>query len=85
MTVLYTSITLDNTTYYAEKFDYNLGVALANNRTLANNANFMQNRSLLRVQIESSNIAITEVQDIFSAQKCLDNAKYLIDNPNLFN
>lgn len=81
----YTVTKLQNFTYYSESFDYSLAVSLANNRQLANNKNFMSNRSILRTNIESASIAITENEDIFSAQKCLTSAKWLIDNPNLFN
>jgi hypothetical protein len=85
MSVLYTSTTLQNFTYYSESFDYSLAVSLATNRQLANNQNFMSNRSILRTNLDSAKQSIEEALDIFAAQKCLDNAKYLVDNPNLFN
>lgn len=85
MTVLYTSTTLQNFTYYSESFDYSLAVSLATNPTLADNENFMGSRNTLRVNINSAGTSITEQQDIYAAQKCLDNCAYLINNPNLFN
>ena len=85
MTVLYTSKTLQNFTYYSESFDYSLAVRLAVNPTLSDNENFMNNRSELRTLIDSANTAISEMQDIYAAQQSLSNANYLINNPNLFN
>lgn len=85
MVVLYTSTSLQNFTYYSESFDYSLAVSLATNPTLADNENFMNSRNTLRVLIDSSNTAITELEDIYASQKCLTSAKWLIDNPNLFN
>lgn len=82
----YTVTQLINTTYYSESFDYSLSLSLAGNRQLANNKNFMQNKSLLRCNIDSANEAIgVEMNDIYAAQKALDNCFYLINNPNLFN
>lgn len=81
---VYTSTQLINTTYYSESFDYSLAVSLAKNKQLANNKNFMSSRSILRTNIESANQSIEESFDIYAAQKCLDNAKYLVDNPKSF-
>jgi hypothetical protein len=85
MTVLYTSTTLQNFTYYSESFDYGLAVSLATNPTLADNENFMGSRNTLRVLIDSSNTSITEMNDIYASQRNLTSAKWLIDNLNLFN
>jgi hypothetical protein len=85
MTVLYTSTTLQNFTYYSESFDYSLAVSLAGNPTLSDNENFVGSRNTLRVCLDSAETAITQLQDIYAAQQQLSNAKYLIDNPNLFN
>jgi len=85
MTVLYTSTTLQNFTYYSESFDYGLAVSLATNPTLADNENFVGSRNTLRVCLDSAATSISQMQDLFAAQQQLSNAKYLIDNPNLFN
>jgi hypothetical protein len=85
MTVLYTSTTLQNFTYYSESFDYGLAVSLATNPSLSDNENFVGSRNTLRVCLDSANSAIEQMQDIFASQQQLSNAKYLLDNPNLFN
>lgn len=85
MTVLYTSTTLQNFTYYSEAFDYSLGVSLSQNPTLADNENFVGSRDTLRTLLDSADTAISQLQDIYAAQQCLTSATYLINNPNLFN
>ena len=84
MALLYTSTQLIATTYYSENFDYGLSNQMANNRQLANSRNFMQSKNILRINIDSSNTAVSEMQDIYASQRCLDNCKYLMDNTNLF-
>lgn len=81
----YTSTQLINTTYYSEQFAYEKVVELSKNRNVANNSNFMDYFGILRTNIDSANNAISELEDIYASQNCLDKCKYLIDNPTLFN
>lgn len=85
MVVLYTSTTLQNFTYYSEALDYSLAVSLASNPSLSDNENFVDSRNTLRVCLDSAATSISEMQDIYASQQQLSNAKYLLDNPNLFN
>ena len=83
---LYDPVTiLKDFTYYGESFYYSLALSLSNYPTLANSPNFMSNRSALRTLLDSSSEAIIEMQDILSSQQSLDNATFLINNPNVFN
>ena len=68
----------------SEIFDFNLSLDMAQNRNLINNDNFMENKNILRVEIDSAYDAISDFQGIYASQQCLNSAKYLIDNPNLF-
>lgn len=62
---------------YNESFDYGLTQLLAGNPLLINDNNFYQNKSDLRVNIDSGNQALELAGDTFAAQQAYDRATEL--------
>ncbi len=84
--VLYTSTQLTGFTDYSEQFDYDLSTMLAANPLLVNDNSFWENKSKLRLLINSGNNAIVYSSDIVSAQLCYDEAtKLRLSSPYYFN
>lgn len=85
-TVLYEKSFLTGFTLYNEAFDYQLTQVLSGNPLLINDHNFFNNKSQLRVSIDSGNQAIFLAADIFGAQQCYDRATNLrLNSPYFFN
>lgn len=76
-TVLYSKSTLVGLTSFNEDFDYQLTQLLSGNPLLWNDADFWQNKSNLRTEIDSGDQAISRAADIFGAQQCYDRATRL--------
>ena len=73
-------------TQFNESFDYGLTQMLTANPMLINNNDFFQNKSELRVCIDSGNQALSLVGDLFAAQQCYDRAtNFRLDSRYLFN
>jgi len=72
--VLYDTDGTYGLTSYNEDFDYGLTTVLAANPLLINDNSFKQNKSNLRLFIDSGDLAITRSSDIISAQLCYDQA-----------
>lgn len=64
-------------TMYNETFDYGLTTVLASNPLLVNDNSFKQNKSDLRVYIDSGDNAAVRSSDIVSAQLCYDQATWI--------
>ena len=75
--VLYTVTGVYGLTSYNEDFDYGLTTLLAANQLLVNDNSFKDNKSNLRLFIDSGDNAITRSSDIVSAQLCYDQATNL--------
>lgn len=73
---------LQNFTGYAESFLYNLSQSQEANRDLM--PSYFENKSLLRTLVDFANESVDTGNDIFSSQKALDAAGYIIANQNLF-
>jgi hypothetical protein len=87
--VLYESgVALQGFTLYNETFYFSLTQmqAMANNvpPNIISDSNYYTNKSILRVEIDSGNNAITLGNDIVTAQGCYNRATYLSSNQNLF-
>jgi hypothetical protein len=84
--VLYNKQFLLGYTLYNESFDYHLTQVLSGNPLLINDNNFFENKSQLRVSIDSGNQALTFAADIFAGQQCYDRATNLrLNSPYFFN
>lgn len=84
--VLYNKQFLLGYTQYNESFDYQLTQVLSGNPLLINDNNFFENKSQLRVSIDSGNQALTFATDIFAGQQCYDRATNLrLNSPYFFN
>jgi hypothetical protein len=84
--VLYNKQFLLGYTLYNESFDYHLTQVLSGNPLLINDNNFFENKSQLRVSIDSGNQALTFATDIFAGQQCYDRATNLrLNSPYFFN
>lgn len=75
--VLYTKTTKYGFTLYNETFDYGLTQLLAGNPLLINDNNFFSNKSLLRVNIDDGDNAISFAGDLYAAQQSYDRATEL--------
>ena len=84
--VLYDADGTYGLTSYNEDFDYGLTTVLASNPLLINDNSFKQNKSNLRLFIDSGDLAIERASDIISAQLCYDQATVLrLKSEYLFN
>jgi len=75
--VLYDLTDVYGLTQYNEEFDYGLSTVLASNPLLVNDNSFKQNKSDLRMYIDSGDKAVARSSDITSAQLCYDQATWL--------
>lgn len=75
--ILYTSTGLYGLTGFNEDFDYTLTSVLASNPLLINDNSFKENKTNLRLFIDSGDQAVTRSTDIVSAQQCYDQATIL--------
>jgi hypothetical protein len=71
-------------TQYAEQFYYQLTQGQQAQPTLLNDQEYFQNKSKLRVLIDSCNQAISVGKDIFSANTSISLYQQLIANPTLY-
>lgn len=84
---LYTKTSLAGFTLYNETFYYSLTqgqAAVGNPSYILQDQNYFNNKSKLRVLIDSGNNAVTLGYDITSAQECYDLATYMVTNQNLY-
>jgi hypothetical protein len=73
-------------TLYNETFDYQLTQVLSGNPLVINDRNFFANKSKLRVAIDSGNQALYFAVDLYSGQRCYDEATNLrLNSPYFFN
>jgi len=82
--VLYTKTETYCFTLYAETFDYSLTQDQAGNPNIVRDVEYFGNRMKLRNYIDAAEKAVQYGDDIYSAQRCLDAAKDMIDNENLY-
>lgn len=71
-------------TAYSELFLRNLTMALAGNRTLLTNKNYWSNKIKLRTLVDDAEQAVALINDQTIATQCLDEAKKLTDNIQMF-
>lgn len=84
---LYTKTILAGFTLFNETFYYSLTqgqAAVGNPSYILQDNQFFQNKSKLRVLIDSGNQSVTLGYDITSAQVCYDLATYMVTNQNNF-
>jgi len=84
---LYTKTILSGFTLYNETFYYSLTqgqAAVGNPSYILQDNQFFQNKSKLRVLIDSGDQAITLGYDITSAQECYDLATAMVTNQNIY-
>jgi len=82
---LYTKTTLAGFTLYNLTFYYSLTqgqAAISNPSYILQDNTYFQNKSRLRVLIDSGNQAVTLGYDITTAQECYDLATYMVNNQN---
>jgi len=83
-TVLYSKNGLYGFTWYNENFLYTLTQFQQNNPTVLQDTNYFNNKSKVRVLIDSGDQAIVWGNDITNAQENYDAASYFRLNENLF-
>jgi len=85
-TVLYTKSQLYVATQYAEQFYYSLTQqqAATTNLNILNDYPYFENKSKLRMLIDSAVQAVAVGLDIFSAQFCISIYQQMLNNPNLY-
>lgn len=71
-------------TGYAEQFFSGLTRSQASTPSIVADQQFYQNKSTLRVLIDSANLAISNMQSIGNAQNCIELYTPFLQNPNLF-
>lgn len=83
---LYTKSQLFAAVQYAEQLYYNLTQqqAATTNLSILNDLPYFENKSKLRLFIDSAVQAISVGNDIFSAQFCISLYQQLLNNPNLY-
>jgi len=83
---LYTKSQLFVATQYAEQFYYSLTQqqAATTNLNILNDYPYFENKSKLRMLIDSAVQAIEVGADIFSAQFCVSLYQQMLNNPNLY-
>jgi len=82
---LYTKTSLAGFTLFNETFYYSLTqgqAAISNPSYILQDNTYFQNKSRLRVLIDSGNQAVTLGYDITTAQECYDLATYMVNNQN---
>lgn len=79
-----TSLTAGIFRAYSELFLRKLTQALAANRLLITNQNYWENKIKLRTLVDDAIQGVALVNDQTIAQWCLDEAKKLTDNPQIF-
>jgi hypothetical protein len=82
---LYTKTSLAGFTLFNETFYYSLTqgqAAISNPSYILQDNTYFQNKSRLRVLIDSGNQAVTLGYDITTAQECYDLATYMVNNHN---
>ena len=82
--VLYTANKIYASTGYAEAFYYSLTQKQQSNPAFLNDQQYFENKSKLRVLIDSANQAISVGNDIFSANTAIALYQVMIQNPNLY-
>jgi len=84
--VLYTKSQLFAAVQYAEQFYYGLTQqqAATTNLNILNDYPYFENKSKLRMLIDSAVQAIAVGSDIFSAQFCISIYQQMLNNPNLY-
>lgn len=82
--VLYTKTSLVLFPLYLKTYFINLIKAQSSNEKLRDSANFYANEIKLLCSIQEAITAVTDIEDIRSAQAALDRGKKLIDNPQNF-
>lgn len=83
-TVLYSKTILYGFNIYEEAFLYSLTTAQSSNPQLVNNANYWNSKIALRVQVDDATQAITQGNDIYSAQAAYTRGTYIKDHPQIF-
>lgn len=82
--VLYSSQNVYLFTAYSEQFMYGLTQLLALSPSIPQDNQYYADKMQLRVLIDSAVNSIAIASDISSAQSCLNQAAYMIQNKNLF-
>jgi hypothetical protein len=82
--VLYTASKIYTSTGYAEQFYYQLTQQQQGDPSFLQDQQYFQNKSKLRVLIVSANQAITEGNDIFSANTAIALYQVMLQNPKLY-
>lgn len=82
--VLYTKTVLQNFYGFGAQMGYQLSQYQVSDKTLLQNRNYRQSKLNLWVSIISANNAVSFGNDITNAQLCDNDAKYYIDNPQVF-
>lgn len=82
--IAYTKTTLVLFTGYSELFLRNLTMALAANKTLLTRQNYWENKIKLRTLVDDAEQAVSLINDQTIATFCLDEAKKLTDNIQVF-
>ncbi len=67
-----------------EAFYFSLTTLQTSNPGVINNSNYFQNKSLLRLYIDSANQSIAEGNDVYKSQFCLDQAQVMINNSSFY-
>jgi len=83
-TVLYTASKIYASTGYGEQFYSGLTRNLTSQPGIANDQQFRENFSWLRTLLDSTVLAINNMQDIIAAQNCIDQYNGMIQNQNDF-
>lgn len=83
-TVLYSKTILNGYPAYEEAFLYSLTMAQTSNPQLINNQNYWLSKITLRTQVDDAAQAITQGNDIYSAQASYNRGMYLVNNPQVF-
>lgn len=80
----YTKKILHAFTAYGEGFNYRLIQLQSANPSIIQSSNYLKNKMELRVALDDARDAVSEGEDIFSAQQMLERANYLRDNGTYF-
>lgn len=73
-----------NFTAYSENFDYGLVSSMASQPNLVTDEIFLQNKTKVRLLIDSSNQAMIYANDINASQFCLDELYKIITNQSFY-
>lgn len=82
--ILYTASKIYAATQYAEAFYFSLTQQQQGNPSFLNDQQYFENKSKLRVLIDSANQAITVGNDVFSANTAISLYQILLNNPTLY-